>query len=84
MDEETFAAGPLRPRNDYQYPENDVFVNNNNNSSSSKEKKKTILFPFFLKINLFIWLFLFIPPQRTHLTSALEEKMRLNYPKDSH
>lgn len=27
MDEETFVAGPLRPRNDYRYPENDVFVN---------------------------------------------------------
>ena len=35
-------------------------------------------------IYLFIWLLLFIPPQRTHLASALEEKMRLNYPKDSH
>jgi len=43
MDEETFVAGPLRPRNDYRYPENDVFVSNNN-SSSSKENLFSFLF----------------------------------------
>lgn len=44
MDEETFVAGPLRPRNDYRYPENDVFVSNNNGSSSSSVEN---LFFFF-------------------------------------